>query len=179
MSTVLTRWSPSELGARVDDVLAVYAAAMQVSLPLARTRRGILHGHLDRPGLRASAVEDRGALVGIAYGYRGSPGQWWHDQVSNALPEHLAERWLHSSFEVCELHVLPEYQGRGVGRALLDDLLDGPGTATAVLTTPDHETRARGFYRAGGWVDLLTGLRFPGDPRLFAVLGKDLPTRPS
>jgi hypothetical protein len=40
-----------------------------------------------------------------------------------------------------------------------------------VLTTPDSETRARRFYRAGGWVDLRRQLRFPGDPRVFAVLG--------
>ena len=43
-----------------------------------------------------------------------------------------------------------------------------------MLTTPEGETRARRFYRAGGWVDLARDLRFPGDPRLFAVLGLDL-----
>ncbi len=65
----------------------------------------------------------------------------------------------------------PAEQGTGLGRALLDALLAGTPAPTAVLTTPDSETRARGFYRAGGWVDLVTRLRFPGDPRAFAVLG--------
>jgi hypothetical protein len=64
-----------------------------------------------------------------------------------------------------------------VGRDLLDTLLSDAGTRTAVLTTPDLETRARHFYRAGGWQDLVRGLRFPGDPRAFAVLGKELADR--
>ena len=82
-----------------------------------------------------------------------------------------AEVWLASAFEVCELHVLPASQGTGLGRELLDALLIGRPARTAVLTTPDSETRARSFYRSAGWVDLLRRLRFPGDPREFAVLG--------
>ncbi|MDT7551455.1 MAG: hypothetical protein QOE84_3849, partial [Actinomycetota bacterium] len=82
--------------------------------------------------------------------------------------------WLDGAFEVCELHVRPSHQGQGLGRSLLDLLLSGPPAPTAILTTPDKETRARGFYREEGWVDLVRGLFFPGDPRAFAVLGKDL-----
>jgi ribosomal protein S18 acetylase RimI-like enzyme len=131
--------------------------------------------HLDRPGLRAVAATDEdGRLVGVAYGYLGEPGQWWHDQVAGALSPQLVSSWLTGAFEVCELHVRPAAQGRGIGRALLDQLLTGPPAGTAVLTTPDRETRARGFYRDAGWVDLLGGLMFPGDPRAFAVLGKRL-----
>jgi ribosomal protein S18 acetylase RimI-like enzyme len=70
--------------------------------------------------------------------------------------------------------VRPAWQRQGLGRALLERLLaDKPGR-TAVLTTPDRETRARAFYRDAGWVDLARDLRFPGDPRSFAVLGKQL-----
>ena len=56
----------------------------------------------------------------------------------------------------------------------IQTLLTDTGATTAVLTTPDRETRARRFYRIGGWQDLVLGLRFPGDPRTFAVLGKEL-----
>lgn len=174
MHPALSRWDRAALAAAADDVLAVYAAAMEVPLATAHSRRGILLSHLDREGLRAVAAHDGAQLVGFAYGYVGRPGQWWHDQVAAALPRELAAVWLRHAFEVCELHVLPSHQGRGVGRDLLDDLLSRTDAATAVLTTPDRETRARGFYRAGGWVDLVTGLRFPGDPRMFAVLGRQL-----
>ncbi len=109
-------------------------------------------------------------MVGVAYGYLGGPGQWWHDQVQAALTAAQTRDWLDGAFEVCELHVRPAHQGTGLGRGLLDGLLAGPVAPTAVLTTPDEDTRARRFYRRAGWVDLRCGLRFPGDPRVFAVL---------
>ena len=126
-----------------------------------------------------AARDDEGRLVGIAYGHLGSPGQWWHDQVRTALVathgDLTAAAWLDGAFEVCELHVRPAWQGTGLGRELLDRLLLGAAADRAVLTTPDAETRARGFYRAAGWIDLVRRLRFPGDPREFAVLGLRLP----
>jgi ribosomal protein S18 acetylase RimI-like enzyme len=168
---LLTEWSPADLEAHADDVLDVYAEAMGASRTDARSRRSVLTSHMGRAGLRAIAALDGKRLVGVAYGYLGGPGQWWHDQVQAALTPDLARDWLVGSFEVCELHVRPAYQGRGLGRTLLDRLLDGTDARTAVLTTPDHETRARAFYRAAGWVDLVRDLHFPGDPRTFAVLG--------
>jgi GNAT superfamily N-acetyltransferase len=86
----------------------------------------------------------------------------------------LAKEWLRDAFEVCELHVRPPLQGLGLGRDLLVQLLGQTRALTAVLTTPDAETRARTFYRDAGWVDLVRDLRFPGDPRSFAVLGLEL-----
>ena len=166
------------LAARPDDVLDVYAEAMQVRPEAARSRRSILSSHLDREGLRAvAALDDDGRMTGIAYGYLGRPGQWWHDQVFAALPLDVARTWLANAFEVCELHVRPAHQGTGLGRDVLLALLAGTTARTAVLTTPDTETRARSFYRRGGWTELVTGLRFPGDPRAFAVLGLRLPVR--
>ncbi|GAC1440478.1 MAG: GNAT family N-acetyltransferase [Mycobacteriales bacterium] len=173
--TTFVAWDRRELGRRREDLLDVYADAMEVSASTAKARRPIVSAHLDRDGLRAAAaVDTEGRLVGVAYGYLGAPGQWWHDQVRGALPTDVADRWLTGAFEVCELHVRPPLQGRGVGRGLLDLLLSDVTTRTAVLTTPDKQTRARSFYRAGGWVDLTRGLMFPGDPRAFAVLGKVL-----
>ncbi|MCW2726769.1 MAG: hypothetical protein JWN35_3690 [Frankiales bacterium] len=173
--TRIVEWDRKELGLYRDEVLDVYAAAMEVPPSSARTRRPIISSHLERNGLRAiAATDDDGQLVGIAYGYVGERGQWWHDQVRRALSAEVANRWLDGAFEVCELHVRPSLQRTGLGRALLDRLLDGPPAPTAILTTPDRETRARAFYRGGGWVDLVRDLVFPGDPRAFAVLGKDL-----
>jgi GNAT superfamily N-acetyltransferase len=171
---VLAVWDRVELSARMDDVLAVYAAAMEVPLAAAMTRRGILLSHLDRRSLRAVAALEDEQLIGIAYGYVGERGQWWHDQVAASLTSQQQATWLQDAFEVCELHVRPERQGIGLGRHLLDTLLADTDSPTAVLTTPDRQTRARRFYRAGGWQDLVRGLRFPGDPRSFAVLGKSL-----
>ena len=174
MTPVLVEWDRGELASHVDEVLDVYAEAMEVARSSARSRRAVVAAHLERNGLRAVAAQLDSRLVGIAYGYRGAPGQWWHDQVRAAMDPALAATWLDDPFEVCELHVRPELHGTGVGRDLLLTLLEGTGARTAVLTTPDLETRARAFYRAGGWTDLVRDLRFPGDPRSFAVLGLPL-----
>ena len=171
VNPLLVEWTSTQLGERADDVLDVYAEARAVNRAAARGRRAVLAGHLDRRGLRAVAALDGDQLVGIAYGYLGSPGQWWHDQVRAAMDPELVETWLRDAFEVCELHVRPALQGTGLGRDLLLQLLGGTTANTAVLTTPDHDTRARRFYRTGGWVDLVRDLHFPGDHRSFAVLG--------
>ena len=172
----VVRWDRRAFSDRRDDVLDVYAEAMGVDAVAARARRSVVAGHLDRNGLTVlAAVDDVDRLVGVAYGYLGGRGQWWHDHVHAALVQtsgrEAADAWLTGSFEVCELHVRPGHQGLGLGRALLDGLLEAQTAPTAVLTTPDAETRARGFYRAAGWTDLVRALVFPGDPRRFAVLG--------
>lgn len=169
--TELVAWDRDELSRRTDEVLDVYAEAMQVSRSSARSRRSVLATHLDRDGLRAVAALEGTRLVGIGYGYLGAPGQWWHDQVRASMAGPTAGVWLSDAFEVCELHVRPPLHGTGLGRRVLLELLAGTSARTAVLTTPDLDTRARRFYRAGGWTDLVTGLQFPGDPRVFAVLG--------
>jgi ribosomal protein S18 acetylase RimI-like enzyme len=171
--TTVAPWTRQQLADGRDALLDVYAEAMGVDPKVARSRRSIVTGHLDRRGLGAMAAHDGDRLVGVAYGYVGEPGQWWHDQVREAMDPPTAARWLPGAFEVCELHVRPAHQGLGLGRQLLDGLLQGR-TGCALLTTPDAETRARRFYRQAGWVDLVRDLRFPGDPRSFAVLGLDL-----
>ena len=177
MSVLLLDLDRTQFAACQDEVLEVYAEAMEVRAEAARSRRAILASHLGYVGLRAVAAMDGERLVGIAYGYVGSPGQWWHDQVRAALAPPVAASWLDGAFEVCELHVRPSHQGTGLGRRLVGQLLADVDARTAVLTTPDRETRARRFYRCGGWVDLVRDLRFPGDPRPFAVLG--LPLEPA
>ena len=180
MTARLVELDRAAFAALQDEVLDVYAEAMEVPPDAARARRSILATHLQRDGLRAVAAfagpddESSGRLVGIAYGYLGAPGQWWHDQVRAALTADEAARWLDGAFEVCEFHVRPALQGTGLGRALLARLLALTDAPTAVLTTPDADTRARRFYRTAGWVDLVRELRFPGDPRAFAVLALPL-----
>ena len=168
-------WTAQELAEHSEEVLDVYAEAMAVPRPQAGVRKSILATHTGRRGLRAIAAHDaQGNLVGIAYGHLGESGQWWHDQVLQALittqGARAAATW-DEAFEVCELHVRPALHGTGLGRTLLGRLLTDCQAPSALLTTPDRETRARGFYRAGGWLDLVRRMRFPGDPREFAVLG--------
>jgi ribosomal protein S18 acetylase RimI-like enzyme len=86
-----------------------------------------------------------------------------------------AAEWLGDAFELSELHVLPEYQGIGIGRRLLTSLAAGIPHSAILLSTPDTDTRAFRLYRDTGFVDLARNYLFPGDARPFAVLGARLP----
>ena len=103
----------------------------------------ILPRHAERDGFRA--VIERtgvGALAGFAYGYRGAPGQWWHDLVADALGPDGAARWLAPGhFELVELHVHAALWGRGIGGRLHDALL-APEAGPAVLSTQRDNERA-------------------------------------
>jgi ribosomal protein S18 acetylase RimI-like enzyme len=167
----------------LHEVLAIYGAAMGYGESVVAGRYGYAVQHTERDGFRAvgAFVEtpEGERLVGFGYGYQVAPGQWWHDQVRQALDRRTAKQWLPGAFEVCELHVLPDQQSRGLGRQLLHALLADLRQPVALLSTPDADTKAFRLYRADGFVDLARGYHFPGDARPFAILGVRLPMTPA
>lgn len=178
----VVRFTPSELLDRLTEALGVYVTAMRYPRSAIRQRAPLWREHTFRPGWRAvGALDERNALVGLGYGYRGSRGQWWHEEVRRGLlgasPDGLP--WLADYFELTELHVLPRAQGAGLGELLLRTLLSGCEQGTVLLSTPELDpvrpARAWRLYRRLGFVDVLREHRFAGDPRPFAVLGRSLP----
>ncbi|GIH04975.1 acetyltransferase [Rhizocola hellebori] len=176
----LVSWTAQDLARRMDEVLAVFGEAMSYDKQALEVRRGYINTHLKRSGFYAVAtMTDAGELAGFGYGYRGGPGQWWHDHVRGALAEEGRRRWLSSCFEIVEMHVRPSAQGHGRGEAQLRSLVSMTAERTALLSTPEvadeGASRAWRLYRRTGFVDVVRQLMFPGDPRPFAVLGRDLP----
>jgi ribosomal protein S18 acetylase RimI-like enzyme len=166
----------------MHEALTVYGLAMGYDAAVVAGRYGYAVQHTERPGFRAvggfAPTPDGEQLVGFGYGYLVAPGQWWHDQVRAALDRRTAKRWLPGAFEVCELHVHPDTQSRGLGRRLLHALVEGVDAPAALLSTPDADTKAFRLYHADGFVDLARGHHFPGDARPFAILGARLPLQP-
>ena len=184
LSVSVSELNPGEFTARLDQLIAVYAAAMRPPAELLTGRRSIMAGHTVNPGFRALAVTDDGTgeAVGFGYGFHGAPGQWWHDTVRRALTasrgDAAAAAWLDDSFEVAELHVAPGYQGAGVGAGVLLRLTSGRPERTALLSTRDANSPARRLYRGTGFTDLLTAFHFfPGSEPPYAVMGAELPLR--
>jgi len=142
--------------------------------------------HSGREGWQAVAAalpDDPDTLVGIAYGYRGDPRQWWNQQVRMGMrhtgrSREEADRILEDYFELTELHVRPDTQGLGLGEALLHRLLRDRTERTVLLSTPEvpgEDNRAWRLYRRFGFVDVVRRFVFTGDARPFAVLGRALP----
>jgi ribosomal protein S18 acetylase RimI-like enzyme len=172
-----------DLADRLGEALHIYVTAMGYPPSTARQRRSLWLDHVYRPGWRAVGwLDPAGALLGIAYGYTGGPGQWWYEEVRRGLHGRGAAAWTDDYFELTELHVRPDAQGAGLGEGLLRALLEGVPRAHVLLSTPEHGPRPPGrawrLYRRLGFRDVLRDHLFTGDARPFAVLGRPLPLPP-
>ncbi|MGH3941379.1 MAG: GNAT family N-acetyltransferase [Pseudonocardiaceae bacterium] len=168
----------TQLRPQIDEALRIYVTAMGYPPATVRQRAPMWLEHMLRKGWRCVGAFDDDILVGIAYGYRGARGQWWHDEVHRGLKiadPAAAQLLLADYFELTELHVHPDAQGKGVGEALLTELLSRVDAPRVLLSTPEGPTRAWRLYRRIGFTDLLRYYRFAGDSRPFAVLGRPLP----
>ncbi|MCC3314622.1 GNAT family N-acetyltransferase [Nocardia africana] len=192
---VVVDLSAATLRHRLHDALAVYVAAMDYPRGTEHHRAPMWAEHTTRPGWQAVAAvvpDDSGhvdlrtaPIVAIAYGYRGAPHQWWHQQVHTGMrrsgwPEQTARALLSDYFELTELHVHPSAQGRGIGETLLVRLLEQRTEAAVLLSTPEVDreaNRAWRLYRRQGFTDVVRHFVFSGDTRRFAVLGRRLPLR--
>jgi ribosomal protein S18 acetylase RimI-like enzyme len=202
LATFLIDLSPSDMQRRLGDALSVYVDAMRYPRGTEDQRASMWLEHTRRDGWKAVAavdvpdhadigdVADRSApalaaapLLGVAYGYCGAPDQWWQQQVVQGLHRIGADRLriaelMTSYFELTELHIAPQAQGRGLGEALARRLLAGRGEAHVLLSTPEingEANRAWRLYRRLGFTDIIRGYHFAGDPRAFAILGRALP----
>lgn len=184
MSSRCTRFvelPPAEFRARLPESLTVYMHAMHYPQGTAEQRAPMWLAHMLRDGWRnVAALDADGSLIGLAYGYRGLSGQWWHEQVRKGLLNEGSDPadWLSDYFELTELHVRPENQGEGIGEELLRALVAGVGQPRVLLSTPEGPSRAWRLYRKLGFGDVLRDYHFAGDPRPFAILGRSLPLYP-
>jgi GNAT superfamily N-acetyltransferase len=113
-------------------------------------------------------------VVAFGYGYTGVYGQWWTDNVARSLSPEQRAQWLDPPhFEIVELHVAPSRQRRGLGSALLAQLLTRQPHDRAILSTQSGSRKARGFYAKNAWTELADVDFGPGYPP-YIVLGKHL-----
>ena len=200
LATFLIDLSPSDMQRRLGDALGIYVDAMRYPRGTEEQRASMWLEHTRRNGWKAvAAVEvpdqegqdaDRSTaalsaapMLGVAYGYCGAPDQWWQQQVVAGLHRVGADstrisELMTSYFELTELHIAPQAQGRGLGEALARRLLTDRCEAHVLLSTPEingEANRAWRLYRRLGFTDIIRGYHFAGDPRAFAILGRSLP----
>jgi ribosomal protein S18 acetylase RimI-like enzyme len=195
VATFLIDLAPNDMQSRLGDALTVYVDAMRYPRGTESQRAPMWLEHTRRAGWRAvAAVEARTAapteedtavapLLGVAYGYRGAPDQWWQQQVVRGMhhfgfPNTEISRLMSDYFELTELHIHPRAQGHGLGEALARRLLSDRAERNVLLSTPEmsgEPNRAWRLYRRLGFTDIIRGYHFSGDPRPFAILGRALP----
>ena len=130
--------------------------------------------HVEREDFVFLVAREAGELAGFGYGYTGGAGQWWTENVARSLTAPQREEWIDvPHFEIVELHVKPSRQRRGVGSALLAQLLTRQPHDRALLSTQTGSRKARNFYAKNGWSELASIDFGPGYPP-YLVLGKRL-----
>ncbi|GAA2618575.1 GNAT family N-acetyltransferase [Actinomadura fulvescens] len=117
--------------------------------------------------------------MGQTFGWPLSPpdGGWWRYLTAEVEPG-----WTHETgrrtFALSEIMVCRAWTGRGVARALHDELLGGRRETRAVLLVrPDNENAYRA-YRRWGWSKISRLRGGWEDAPLFDVLTIDLPLAP-
>ncbi|GAB1820714.1 GNAT family N-acetyltransferase [Herbidospora sp. RD11066] len=101
---------------------------------------------LERPGFEVVAVEEGEVLAGFAFGLSMEPGRWWGGDTTPG-PAKVVES---AKFAVIELNLRVEYRGRGIGRRLLAELLNGRDEPYATLLSLP-EAAAHDIYEHWGW----------------------------
>lgn len=175
----IVQLSSEEAGNYQSEIADVYRGAfgmppyLENHADVERFARSFLR-HVERKGFRCFVAREGEQVLGFAYGYPGEPGGWWRDAVASALDPAMAKQWLDVYFEFAELAVSPEWQGKHLGSALHDALLQGVPQRTAVLSAYQADTPAMRLYRRRGWVPLIGDFRFPGNSMRFVIMGLNL-----
>jgi ribosomal protein S18 acetylase RimI-like enzyme len=176
--------APHDLPPIREALMDIYRAAFAPP-PFNETEDGVAHfgqalaGHAEHPapGFRCCVAREDGRLVGFVYGFTVNPGYRRSSLLRAALTPDIAQRWLVDAFDVIDLGVLPEAQGRGIGGRLHDAVLAGQPHRTAVLPTDRGETAAMRLYRSRGWQVVQPEFFFPGSDTPYVILGLDVPQR--
>src|SRR6476661_8699314 len=109
---VITHLDPAAFRRRTPELIDVYLTAMHYPADLAGARGMLWEEHSRRAGFScviATAADDR--IRGLAYGYRGAPGQWWYSEVRRGITSAAQQLELADFFELTELHIHPNWHG--------------------------------------------------------------------
>ncbi|AGP30572.1 hypothetical protein A606_04615 [Corynebacterium terpenotabidum Y-11] len=184
--------SPQVFLRRIDELVSLHLRAMGYGPAAFPQRRSLWAANSAIAGFTATVALDHDTptaadpadltqrVVGIAYGFPGTPTSWWYREVFRGLrasgrSTSEAAATLADYDEVSEVHVLPGYQGNGIGRRLLDNLLPRLSRPTAMLSTPevpDEANAAWTLYRDLGFGDVLRNFHFASDSRPFGILAR-------
>ncbi|MGI5214708.1 GNAT family N-acetyltransferase [Plantactinospora sp. CA-290183] len=165
----LRRHAGAEAAGLADDLADLYQDARAEPLfdgPL-WTREAFLRRlrqQLVRPGFTLVTAHLGGPMVGIAFGLPFPAGRWWAGESTPPPAEVLAA----ARFAVVDLDVRSACRNRGIGRALLDELLAGRPERYAMLSTMPHSP-ARLMYQRWGWRQVAVS-RPPGGPLMHTLV---------
>jgi ribosomal protein S18 acetylase RimI-like enzyme len=111
-----------------------------------------LEKHSTYNGFKAIvAMNEEEQIIGFAYGYNSLKGQYYRELLENALTSEQVAYWLENCFEFVELAIHPFQRKKGIGRRLVNLLLEDVDNKTSILTTQQDNIPAKSLYRTLNW----------------------------
>ena len=161
-------------GSYLDGIASVYAHAL--NLDWAAEYPGFLHYVQSYPDFHGLAAVVEGNVVGVGWGTRTQPGEWFYDRVAAQIGgDHpvLRDAWLLNT-----LAVLEAYRRQGIGSRLHDALLEAHHCPRALVCTPIKNAPSRRLYEHKGWQYLQPDCTIQAGKRQMIVLHKELVNSP-
>lgn len=143
------------LSAHANVITDLYVATYQDELdePFQSVDRFMerVRAYARAPGFEFVLGMIQGKTVGLALGYPlPLDARWWNGLTTPVDPELIAEDGART-FALCELMTHPEWQGKGVGHRLHDELLCKRPERRATLLVESDNDIARRAYEKWGW----------------------------
>ncbi|MEU2089615.1 GNAT family N-acetyltransferase [Nocardia beijingensis] len=114
--------------------------------------RQMLTDMITRPGFGVALAKSHDALIGFVYGTTLTTDTGWWEGFQQQVPPEITQEWPGRTFAVIDLAVQESARRHGIGRRLLDMLLDSRPEQRATLAVQPQAEDAHAFYRAiGGW----------------------------
>ncbi|MCX4094581.1 GNAT family N-acetyltransferase [Nocardia sp. alder85J] len=150
--------SAAEARARFDEICELYVAvfcAPPFTWPgdePARQRR-MLGRLLGDDSFALALALDGEELAGFAYGVGlGADTRWWQGFVDPIPEASVLQEWQGRTWSVIDVAVGQRWRRRGVGRGLVETLLDGRSEDRATLAVQPQAGDSTAFWAAlGGW----------------------------
>ncbi|MFH9354996.1 GNAT family N-acetyltransferase [Kitasatospora sp. NPDC017646] len=112
------------------------------------TLRRQITAHTRHDGFALVVASSADQAVGFAYGFRCSPAYWYGEQLLPSITPDARDT--DSLAGICELAVLPDWQGQGVGTHLHTVLLEALSTEwVSLLVMPGNGPARRLYDRLG------------------------------
>ena len=119
-------------------------------------------------------LNDEDKIIGFSYGYTSLPGQFYHELLAKEFNAEEYQYWLQDCFEIVELAIHSSYRKQGLGKMLMEKLLEDIDNKTAILTTQMENKAACSLYESLHWKVLKAPFYPSNTKQPYVIMGKEI-----
>jgi GNAT superfamily N-acetyltransferase len=118
----------------------------------------------DRSGFLLTTARAGDQYFGFGYGFLLPPDTRWWSGLTEPVGAEFSEETGQRTFALIDYGVLPDWRGRGIGRAIHDELLGASGADRATLSVQPKAAATLAIYRHWGWRKVSSKIMDPPVP---------------